>query len=166
VFYDPGSFTFTAPLESHWSCIYQEYQNIEEHLVDWVERELYGEGWRVYPLFQFPGGEPIAEHVSRCPLTAALVREHFPRHGAAGFSVLRPQTRIQPHQGFQGNSLRCHLGLRVPAGDCALTVNDMTRQWQNGKVLVFDDRFWHEAWNLTPEDRVILLVDFVPDSHL
>lgn len=28
--------------------------------------------------------------------------------------------------------------------------------------VVFDDRVEHEAWNLTPEPRIVLLLDFVP----
>jgi hypothetical protein len=30
--------------------------------------------------------------------------------------------------------------------------------------LVFDDRVEHEAWNLTPEPRIVLLLDFVPPA--
>jgi aspartyl/asparaginyl beta-hydroxylase (cupin superfamily) len=164
VFYDPASFAFTAALERHWQTIYQEYRTIREALIDWEERELYGEGWQVFALFQFPRGEPIAGNVARCPFTASLVREQFPRHGAAGYSVLRASTRIQPHQGYQGNFLRCHLGLNIPDGDCGLTVNGETRKWDTGKVLVFDDRLTHEAWNLTTEERVIFLADFVADQ--
>jgi len=37
-----------------------------------------------------------------------------------------------------------------------------TRRWQEGDVLVLDDRVEHEAWNLTAEERVVLLFDFVP----
>jgi len=76
--------------------------------------------------------------------------------------VLRPGTRIQPHSGYPGPFLRCHLALRVPAGDCALRVAGETRRWQEGDVLVLDDRVEHEAWNLTAEERVVLLFDFVP----
>lgn len=45
-----------------------------------------------------------------------------------------------------------------------LTVNGVTRKWEDGKVLIFDDRVWHEAWNLTAEERVIFLVDFIPEN--
>ena len=83
-------------------------------------------------------------------------------HGAVGFSVLRADTRIASHQGYPGLFLRCHLGLEVPDGDCALKVGDEVRHWQTGKVLIFDDRLQHEAWNMTAQERVILLLDFVP----
>lgn len=131
-------------------------------LIDWFEKDLYGEGWKVYGLFDFPHGKAIPAGVARCPLTAGLVERHVPRHGAAGFSVLRPGTRIRPHAGYAGEFLRCHLALSVPAGDCGLRVAGETRRWREGEALVLDDRVEHEAWNLAGEERVVLLVDFVP----
>jgi aspartyl/asparaginyl beta-hydroxylase (cupin superfamily) len=74
--------------------------------------------------------------------------------------VLRPGTRIQPHSGYQGPFLRCHLGLSVPAGDCGLRVGGETRAWREGETLVLDDRLEHEAWNLTSSERVVFLLDF------
>ncbi|MBI2322819.1 MAG: aspartyl/asparaginyl beta-hydroxylase domain-containing protein, partial [Chloroflexi bacterium] len=138
----------------------QEYLGITAELVDWHERKLYDQGWKVFGLFDFPGGAPLPENTRKCPVTASLVERHIPRHGAAGFSVLRPRTRIRPHQGYQGDFLRCHLGLRIPAGDCGLRVGDETRSWETGKAVIFDDRLDHEAWNLTDEERVVLLIDF------
>ena len=162
MFHDASRFAFAAPLRQHWRAIYAEYLGVADRLIDWFERELYGDGWKVFGLFDFPHGRSIADNVARCPLTASLLGTHIPRHGAAGFSVLRPGTRIQPHSGYAGPFLRCHLALRVPAGDCALRVAGETRRWQEGDVLVLDDRVEHEAWKLTAEERVVLLFDFVP----
>jgi beta-hydroxylase len=162
-FHDAERFAFVAALRRHWREIHGEFLGVQDRLVDWFERELYGEGWKVFGLYDFPHGKPIADHVARCPLTAGLVARHVPRHGAAGFSVLRPGTRIQPHAGYPGEFLRCHLGLRVPPGDCGLRVGGEARAWREGEALILDDRFEHEAWNLTAQERVLLLVDFVPD---
>jgi len=164
MFFDPQRFPFTASLQQHWREIFREYSAVRDRAVDWVERELYGDGWKVYGLFDFPHGQALAENARLCPVTAGLVERHVPRHGAAGFSILRPGTRIQPHKGYQGEYLRCHLGLRVPAGDCALQVAGATRRWREGEVLVFDDRVEHAAWNETGEERVVLLIDFVPEN--
>ena len=161
-FAEPSAFAFTAPLAAAWRAIYGEYLGIRDRLIDWVEPELYGEGWKVFGLYDFPHGRPIAANIAACPITAALVARHVPRHGAAGFSVLRPGTRIQPHLGYAGRFLRFHLGLRVPEGDCGLRVGHHTARWRDGEALVFDDRVEHEAWNLTAGERVILLVDFLP----
>jgi len=163
-FFDANRFEFTALLEAQWRAIRTEYAAVNDRAVDWSERELYGEGWKVYGLFDFPHGEPLAANTARCPLTADLVARHVPTHGAAGFSILKPGTRIQPHNGYRGRFLRCHLALTVPEGDCGLKVAGETRRWQEGKVLIFDDRVEHEAWNDTARERVVLLIDFIPEE--
>jgi beta-hydroxylase len=162
MFYDPQRFAFTARLQQQWQEVRREYHGVTGQLVDWFERDLYGEGWKVCGLYDFPQGRPLAANIERCPLTAELVARHVPRHGAAGFSVLQPHTRIQPHRGYPGSFLRCHLGLKVPPGNCALRVAGETRHWREGEVLVFDDRVEHEAWNEAQEERVVLLLDFEP----
>jgi beta-hydroxylase len=161
-FHPAQAFAFCAVFERHWHEIHREFTGVRAELTDWFERELYGEGWKVYGLYDFPHGAPIQANVERCPLTAALVHTHVPRHGAAGFSLLAPGTRIRPHEGFQGEFLRLHLGLDIPPGDCGLRVGGETRAWANGRAMVFDDRVLHEAWNLTGRERVVLLVDFIP----
>jgi aspartate beta-hydroxylase len=47
----------------------------------------------------------------------------------------------------------------VPPGDCAIRVSDHTEHWQEGRCMVFDDSYEHEAWNHTDEDRIVLIVD-------
>ncbi len=161
-FYPPDEFAFTEALRRHWRTIRAEYLAVRAEAVDWAERKLYDEGWKVLALYQFPHGEVIPENATRCPETARLVAEHFPTHGAAGFSILLPGTEIRPHQGYQGPFLRCHLGLVVPDGDCAIEVDCQTRRWSEGELLVLDDRLLHRAWNRTNSERAVLLVDFVP----
>jgi beta-hydroxylase len=161
-FHPTSRFPFAAVLEAHAERIRVEFAGVRDRMVDWVERDLYGEGWKVFGLFDFPHGAPLDEGVRACPETAALIARHIPTHGAAGFSLLRPGTRIRPHEGFKGRYLRCHLGIEIPAGDCGLRIAGETYRWQAGKVVIFDDRPLHDAWNLTPHDRVVLLIDFVP----
>jgi len=40
-------------------------------------------------------------------------------------------------------------------------VRDEVRHWEEGRSLVFDDVFEHEAWNDTDGTRVVLFVDFI-----
>jgi aspartyl/asparaginyl beta-hydroxylase (cupin superfamily) len=54
--------------------------------------------------------------------------------------------------------LICHLPLIVPPG-CWLRVGNETREWEPGRLLIFDDSFEHEAKNPTGELRIILLFD-------
>ena len=162
MFYDPAAFAFTSHLEREWEKIRFEFQGIRGEVVDWVGKRLYDHGWKVFGLFNFPNGEPLPENTARCPIAASLIREHIPHHRAAGFSVLAPGAKIKPHVGEKGEFLRIHLGLEIPEGDCAIRVGNETRKWESGKVLVFDDRVEHEAWNLTEIPRAILIIDFIP----
>ena len=166
MFYETSEYTFVSNLEMAWEKIYKEYCLVKDQLEDWVERDLYDQGWQVYPLFTFPHGEPIESHGERCPTTTEMIRRCFPHHGVAGFSTLKPGTVIHPHEGYPGEFLRCHLGLSVPEGDCMLEVQGERYSWQAGKVLIFDDRVPHAAWNRTDESRVVLLVDFIPDPTI
>jgi aspartyl/asparaginyl beta-hydroxylase (cupin superfamily) len=78
-------------------------------------------------------------------------------------SRLKPGTVIFPHRGRYTNTLRCHLGLQIPNGDCKIKVNDEVQSWSVGKLLILDDRLMHEAWNNTEQERTVLIFDFIPD---
>jgi aspartate beta-hydroxylase len=108
-------------------------------------------------------GEPVPANAARCPATAATlatlplsrIRGHAPE---CLFSVLRPGTHILPHRGVTNTRLVVHLPLIVPP-DCALVVGGETHVWQEGRVVVFDDSFEHEAWNKSDQPRAMLLMD-------
>ena len=77
---------------------------------------------------------------------------------SADFSFLPAKTQIKPHVGFTKMVLRAHLGLIIPEG-CGIRVGNETRSWKEGKMLVFDDSFEHEAWNNSDQDRFVLMLD-------
>mgnify|MGYP003340156387 CR=1 FL=1 len=74
------------------------------------------------------------------------------------FSRLGPGATIPPHHGAINARLICHLPLIVPEG-CGFRVGGETREWHEGKLLIFDDSVLHEAWNRSGEDRIILIFD-------
>lgn len=114
-------------------------------------------------------GERRDQNHGLCPRTSAVldsiplvrIREHAPE---VMFSVLTAGTRIMPHRGVTNTRVVCHLPLIVP-GDCALVVGGETHAWQEGRAVVFDDTFEHEAWNRGSRTRVVLIVD-VWNPHL
>lgn len=91
--------------------------------------------------------------------------------GFCFFSTLGGKSYIQPHSGSMNLRLRLHLPLIVPSDTkpdafsnkpqtkCGLRVGDQIRSWEEGKVVVLDDSYEHEAWNETNEMRVVLLID-------
>jgi beta-hydroxylase len=154
-------YSFIKQFEDNWQRIYKEYLQVNKLLTEWPEQHLYGKGWEVFGLFDFPNGNEIIENTQLCPVTASLIK-NIHCHGAAGFSKLSAGTVLKPHCGYRGDFLRMHLGLEIPVGDCGLRSEDQIYRWSQGKTFVFDDRLMHDAWNKTNYDRVILIVDFIP----
>jgi beta-hydroxylase len=76
----------------------------------------------------------------------------------AMFSILEPGKHIPPHRDPYDGVLRFHLGLIVPEprDTLAIRVADQVLHWEEGKALVFDDHFEHEAWNAGLFSSVIL----------
>ena len=75
------------------------------------------------------------------------------------FSTMSPQASIAPHYGACNLKLRCHFPLFVPE-EAFLRVAGEPRPWEEGKMVIFDDSYEHEAANLsTDKERVILLID-------
>lgn len=117
--------------------------------------------WDAY--FFYRHGRRDEAHAQACPATAAAlertplvrIRDHAPE---ICFSVLAPGSHILPHRGVTNTRLTVHLPLVVP-GDCALVAGGVAHVWQEGRAMVFDDTFEHEAWNRSAHTRVILLMD-------
>lgn len=132
----------------------------DQPVAQWAELN-HSPRWSVFHLWK--DGAPVAEHVARCPKTIAAWM-HTPRPVQAGrtpvvmFSLLKPRTRIPPHVGASNARLVCHLPLIVPAG-CRFRVGNSVREWQRGKVWVFDDTIEHEAINDSDQLRAVLIFD-------
>ncbi|MCA0422780.1 MAG: aspartyl/asparaginyl beta-hydroxylase domain-containing protein, partial [Proteobacteria bacterium] len=97
-----------------------------------------------------------------CPETWRILQK-IPGLKSAMFSIFEPGKHLKPHRGPYNGVLRLHLGLKVPAArdKVAIRVLDQVCHWDEGKVLIFDDAYEHEAWNHSDEVRVVLFVDFV-----
>ena len=89
-------------------------------------------------------GEPSVRRAGRTP--------------AALFSLLKPKTRIPPHNGVSNARVLVHLPLIVPEG-CGFRVGNQLRSWEPGKALIFDDTIEHEAWNDSDKLRVVMIFD-------
>lgn len=175
-FYDEALFPWMRELESRTDAIKSELQSMLSSRGDaFVPYIQYGPGdpvnqwdklnhsrnWSGFHLYTH--GEPVHEHLSRCPETAealALVE----RAEIAGlcpnamFSALAPGAHIPPHTGETNARLVAHLPLVVPDG-CSYRVGYDKREWREGKCWVFDDTIEHEARNDGEQMRVILMFD-------
>lgn len=114
-------------------------------------------------LFLCENGRPDETLIARCPRTWQMLQSvplaRVPGWGpTVMFSLLKAGARIAPHTGMFNTRLVCHLPLIVPPG-CRFRVGNEIREWQEGKLFIFDDTIEHEAWNDSSEDRVVLIFD-------
>jgi aspartyl/asparaginyl beta-hydroxylase len=104
----------------------------------------------------------LKEGVESCPQTARFLTEEM-MHWLCPllemhYSILEPGTRILPHSDLWNFSLNLHFAVKIP-DRCGIRVGKETRSWQEGKCLLFDYTYEHEAWNESKERRVCLLTD-------
>lgn len=175
-FYEPKDFDWVPAVEAATDTIRQEIVALmavgTEGFRPYIQAEpnrpridenqlLDNKDWSA--LFLCENGRLFEETIARCPRTwEAVQAAPLPRIGASSptimFSLLRAGARITPHNGVQNTRLICHLPLIVPPG-CGFRVGNEVRQWEEGRLLIFDDTIEHEAWNESSEDRVILIFD-------
>jgi aspartate beta-hydroxylase len=123
--------------------------------------------WNGYYFYRY--GERREENCVACPVTTGtldlLPLCHVHEHGPEVlFSVFTAGTHLLPHRGVTNTRLVGHLPLLVPP-DCALNVGGEMHEWQEGRAIVFDDTYEHEAWNRSDRTRVVLIFD-IWNPHL
>ncbi|WP_158266281.1 aspartyl/asparaginyl beta-hydroxylase domain-containing protein [Allosphingosinicella deserti] len=175
-FYDPASFAWAAPLEASTAAIRGELARLLEStgtkdFRPYIQSDpnrprrddnplLDSTDWSA--LFLIENGKIAKETIARCPRTWEAVQAaplpHMTNSPSVMFSLLRPGSRIVPHTGMFNTRLVCHLPLIVPPG-CGFRVGNEVREWEVGKLFIFDDTIEHEAWNDSGDDRVVLIFD-------
>jgi hypothetical protein len=159
--HDPAAFPLVGYLESNYAVIRDEILALDASRFHRESERIGRSGdWDV--AFLYERGRRHDEVCAACPVTTRAVESYPTIRTSAGLiyaSRLRGRTHIEPHRGPTNLRLRCHLALTVPQGDCGIRVGEETRRWEEGRCLVFDDYFDHEAWNDTDEDRLVLIVD-------
>ena len=175
-YYDPGQFDWAPAIEAATPMIREELIALlagdEDELRPFTPSDAGlplgvdkampdGRDWSVLALceqgFLYP-------HAQRCPRTFDTLLRHAPLPRVAGwgpsviFSMLKAGAHIGAHTGMHNSRLICHLPLIVPPG-CRFRVGNEVREWEEGKLLIFDDTIEHEAWNDGSEDRVVLVFD-------
>jgi hypothetical protein len=159
--YEPSSSSLARYLETHEAEIRDEILALDSSRFHRESERIDRSGdWDV--AFFYERGRRHDDVCDACPVTARGIENHDTMRTLTGLiyvSRMRAGTHIAPHRGPTNLRLRCHLGITVPSGDCAIRVGDEVRPWSEGNCLLFDDSFEHEAWNHTEEDRTVLIVD-------
>lgn len=166
-FFDPALFAWSQTLEANWAVIVEElnavlknhdgipnFQDISKDQLSLTQDDR----WKTFFLHGY--GYKMQGNCDRCPQTAKLV-ESIPGMFTAFFSILSPGKHIPPHRGPYNGLLRAHLGLIIPEPreSCRIQVGEEIRNWEPGKLMVFDDTYRHQVWNDTDGVRVVLFLD-------
>jgi len=174
-FFDRADFPWLDPIEAGTNDIRNEFLEIlaaEEGFTPYISyppdvphnqfAELNNSPrWSAFHLYKM--GTLIEENAAKCPTTMKLLAsvpqpDQPGRTPAAMFSLLKPGTRIPPHNGVTNVRVVTHVPLIIPE-DCGFRVGNEMRQWIPGHAWVFDDTIEHEAWNNSDKLRVVLIFD-------
>ncbi|UPG72467.1 aspartyl/asparaginyl beta-hydroxylase domain-containing protein [Roseomonas gilardii subsp. gilardii] len=168
--YDNATFPWAAEIEREWPAIRKELDRVllrQEDLPGFHELSAdvrtisTDKAWKTFFLTGY--GLSSQKNIDLCPETWRIVQK-IPGLKTAMFSIFEPGKHLPPHRGPYNGVLRLHLGLIVPESkddQLAIRVDKQVCHWQEGKALIFDDAYEHEAWNHTDKTRVVLFVDFV-----
>ena len=163
-----------ADLQLQWRVLRREAMDLVQHY-NWtkgMEGWIYSKdkldkdgGWKQL-VFSGSGKKRLPGDLCSVVPTLCSVANKFPgalscRDGRMKIAVLEGKSHVKPHFGVTNTKLRVNLPLVVPQDASSyLRIGDVTEQLQEGKIVVFDDSFEHEAWNTSPTGvRVVLLVD-------
>ncbi|MBB3808086.1 aspartyl/asparaginyl beta-hydroxylase domain-containing protein [Pseudochelatococcus contaminans] len=167
--YDNSVFPWVAEIEREWPLIRQELDRVlvrQQDLPSFqdissdVKTISTDNHWKTFFLAGY--GVESERNIAACPQTWRIVQK-IPGLKTAMFSIFEPGKHLPAHRGPYNGVLRLHLGLIVPEprDKLAIRVDTQILHWEEGKAIVFDDAYNHEAWNYTDKTRVVLFVDFV-----
>jgi ornithine lipid ester-linked acyl 2-hydroxylase len=171
--YDNAVFPWVTDIEREWHVIRAELDRLLVRKADLpafheivpdvatISRDT---GWKTFLLTGY--GLHSDQNIRLCPETWRVVR-NIPGLITVMFSIFEAGKYLQPHRGPYNGVLRLHVGLIVPEprDQVAIRVGTQVCHWEEGRALIFDDAYEHEAWNHTPHTRVVLFVDFRKPLH-
>src|ERR1700730_2300001 len=167
--YDNSLFPWVAEVEREWRKIRSELDRVLPRKADLAtvqtiskdaEAITQDQGWKTFVLAGY--AVRSERNIRECPETW-LIMQNIPGLKTAMFSIFEPGKQLPPHRGPYNGVLRLHLGLLVPEPRDKVAIRFGTRvcHWEEGRVVIFDDAYEHDAWNHTDSVRVVLFVDFV-----
>jgi aspartyl/asparaginyl beta-hydroxylase (cupin superfamily) len=107
------------------------------------------------------------DKINLFPKTFALINQ-IEGVSSIYFSILEKQSTIKPHNGDTDAFYRIHLGIQIPSGlpSCGLEVAGQKTAWEIGKCIAFNDIYFHKSWNLSNEQRVVLIIDLLRPAFI
>lgn len=150
-------------IEDNWQDIQQEALALYEngHIAikdDLPASSFYKDNrWTSFYLKVYDSDLPSAYALA--PKTMALI-DQVPSMNLALFACLNPGKKINNHHDPFAYTVRYSLGLSTPnSDDCGIIVNGQDYKWADGKSVLFDETYFHRAYNHTETPRIILMSD-------
>ncbi len=113
--------------------------------------------WTSFYLKCYDADIPSARKLA--PKTMALI-EQIPSMNLALFACLNPGKMINNHHDPFAFSIRYSLGLSTPNSDkSGIIVNGDDYKWADGESIMFDETYFHRAYNDDVVPRIILMTD-------
>lgn len=96
------------------------------------------------------------------------ILQSIPGLVSASFSLLEAGGEIATHKGDTDANIRGHLCLYTAQQKekVGFTVNNITKNWEEGKWLLFCDAHLHGGYNHSNENRLVLIVDVLHNENI
>ena len=156
-------FSDTKVLEDNWEVIRDEALALYEKGYiakkdDLPASSFYKDNrWTSFYLKCYDADIPSARELA--PNTMAFI-DKIPSMNLALFACLNPGKLINNHHDPFAFTVRYSLGLSTPNSDgSGIVVNGDDYKWADGKGIIFDETYFHRAYNNTDVPRIILMTD-------
>jgi len=162
-FVEKKHFPGVSILEENWETIRDEalalYENGHIAIKDDLPASSFYKNnrWTSFYLKVYDGDVPSARDLA--PKTLALI-EQVPGMNLALFACLNPGKKLNNHHDPFAYTVRYSLALSTPNSDEAgLIVNGEDYNWTDGQGVLFDETYFHNAYNRSDVPRIILMTD-------
>lgn len=154
--HDPANFPLAAKLEQSWEAIRDELKcaldkkcGFQQYMLKRTDSQKGPDSgapkeWKALYLKEHT--EEFRENRAMCPETVKLIVDEPRVSNYVYFSAIDPGGHIGPFYATFNWTFNIQMGLVVP-NNCGVRVKDESRTWEEGKCMVFDASFEHEAWN-------------------
>jgi len=162
-FLEKKYFPEVGVLEENWELIRDEALALYEHGHIAIKDDLpassfyKNDRWTSFYLKVYDGDIPSARELA--PKTLELI-DQVPGMNLALFACLNPGKKLNNHHDPFAYTVRYSLALSTPNSDEAgLVVNGDDYNWTDGEGVLFDETYFHSAYNRSEVPRIILMTD-------
>ncbi|MCW3082754.1 MAG: hypothetical protein JWP12_120 [Bacteroidetes bacterium] len=166
LFYDPATLEWAAGIEQQWEILRDEILEFLEANSHELKSFYAGQQkWKSFGLYAW-GMSLSEERCKKCKKTIEILKK-LPGLVTIMVGVMEPHSKINGHRGDTDAIYRCHLPLVVPGTlpEIGFQVEEEKKSWVNGKLMVFNDAQFHQAWNDTDQRRVVLIFDVIKPEY-